>query len=184
MPTPTLDRYPTSDLTPYHMNPRRGDVDAIAKSLLRNGQYKPIVVNLGRLTGRPLEVLAGNHTLAAAQQLGWEEIAATTIDVDDQHAARIVVADNRTGDLGETDRQLLHDLLAPLDGDLDGTGYTATDLLEGDDAELGAVDDGHPDTDDTGDQYAVLVPCVSEADQERTYNELHAAGYVCRVVTV
>lgn len=128
-PTHPLDveRYRPDELRPYHKNPRLGDVDAIARSLEINGQYRPIVVNLGRHTGRPLEVLAGNHTLAAARSLGWDRIAATTVDVDDHQAARIVAADNRTADLGNYDDTVLLELLQELPN-LDGTGYTNDDL--------------------------------------------------------
>lgn len=122
-------RYHPDELATYHRNPRRGDIDAIARSLEVNGQYRPIVVNLGRKTGRPLEVLAGNHTLQAAQKLGWTQIVATTIDVTDTEAARIVAADNRTADLGDYDTDTLTALLRDLD-DLDGTGYTDDDLTD------------------------------------------------------
>ena len=64
-----LLEFDTDELNPYHLNPRRGDVEAIARSLAVNGQYRPIVVNLVTLTGRPLEVLAGNHTLRGAKYL-------------------------------------------------------------------------------------------------------------------
>ncbi|WP_093779369.1 MULTISPECIES: hypothetical protein [unclassified Streptomyces] len=86
------------------------------------GQYKAIVVNRGTHTGRPNEILAGNHTSAAAQQLGWDQIAATFVDVGDEDAARIVVVDNRTSDLAGYDSELLADILEELP-DLDGTGY-------------------------------------------------------------
>jgi hypothetical protein len=110
------------DLTGYHRNPRTGDVDAIAESLRVNGQYKAIVVNRGTHTGRPNEILAGNHTWAAAKQLGWEQIAATWVDVSEEDAARIVVVDNRTSDLAGYDSELLADILEKLP-DLEGTGY-------------------------------------------------------------
>jgi hypothetical protein len=76
-----------SDLVPYHRNPRTGDLPAIVESLRVNGQYKAIVVNRGTHTGRPNEILAGNHTFAAAKELGWEEIAATWVDVDEETRA-------------------------------------------------------------------------------------------------
>ncbi|GHE84494.1 hypothetical protein GCM10014715_45700 [Streptomyces spiralis] len=113
---------PIDELAEYHRNPRSGDVDAIADSLRVNGQYKAIVVNRGTHTGRPNEILAGNHTWAAAKQLGWEQIAATFVDVTDEDAARIVVVDNRTSDLAGYDSELLADILEELP-DLDGTGY-------------------------------------------------------------
>jgi ParB-like chromosome segregation protein Spo0J len=90
---PTLDalRVATSSLELFEHNPRRGDVDAIKRSLERHGQYRPIVVN-----ARTQQVLAGNHTLLAARELGWDDIAATFVDVAEDMAARIVLADNRT----------------------------------------------------------------------------------------
>lgn len=56
----------------YPLNPRRGDVNAIADSLQHHGQYRPIVVQKSTNF-----VLAGNHTLKAARKLGWTRIAAT-----------------------------------------------------------------------------------------------------------
>ncbi|MFF0409649.1 ParB N-terminal domain-containing protein [Kitasatospora sp. NPDC004745] len=118
---------PIGDLNRYYRNPRRGDVAAVAESLSVNGQFKPIVVNRGSHTGRLNEILAGNHTHEAALQRGWEQIAVTWVDVDDEAAARIVVVDNRTSDLAGYDTALLADILSDLP-DLDGTGYDQDDL--------------------------------------------------------
>lgn len=125
----TVTDRPVSDLRTFHGNPRRGNTAVIARSLIVNGQYKPLVVNAGTHTGRPAEVLAGNHTLIAARDLGWSSVATVTVDVDDDQAARIVAADNRTADLGEYDDRLLAELLAGLP-DLDGTGYDPGDLAD------------------------------------------------------
>jgi len=104
-------------LRPHPENPRRGDLAAIRQSLEQNGQYRPIVVN------RPtMEVLAGNHTLLAARQLGWQQIAATFVDVDAEQARRILLVDNRTNDLADYDAQALVEMLTEL-GDLEGSGY-------------------------------------------------------------
>ncbi|WP_234790571.1 DNA modification methylase [Mycolicibacterium fortuitum] len=120
-------RMAVGELTPFAGNPRRGNVDVIAQSLAASGQYRPIVVNEGTLTGRPSEVLAGNHTLHAARKLGWAEIDVWLVDVDDETAKRIVAADNRTADLGDYDAADLFRLLDSLD-DLDGTGYSDVEL--------------------------------------------------------
>jgi ParB-like chromosome segregation protein Spo0J len=134
---------PVAELRTFHKNPRHGNTDAIARSLQVNGQYKPIVVNAGTHTGRPNEVLAGNHTLIAARDLGWPTVAVVTVDVDDDQASRIVVADNRTADLGGYDERLMLELLADLP-DLDGTGYDPGDVdaLE---ALLAELDEGDDD---------------------------------------
>jgi ParB-like chromosome segregation protein Spo0J len=115
-------KVPIDGLVPYGNNPRRGNVDVIVESLGIHGQYRPIVVRT-----KTFEVLAGNHTLAAARELGWTEIAATFVDVTDDEAARIVLVDNRAADLGAYDDQVLADLLGSLP-DTAGTGFSDDDL--------------------------------------------------------
>jgi hypothetical protein len=126
----------TRDLNLYHRNPRKGDVDEIAASLKINGQFTPIIVNAGTHTGRPNEVLAGNHTLKAFRQLAeqnpfdtaWAIIKAHVVDVDDDDLAqRIVLVDNRSFEMGEGyDDQIVHELLSEVG--TTGTGYTDADL--------------------------------------------------------
>lgn len=129
MPTHTLttEPRPLDDLRPHPSNPRNGDTEAIAASLQENGQYRPIV------TTTDGTILAGNHTYMAALELGWGEIACVTLDVDPHSAEahRIMLADNRTADLGNYDEGLLLALLTPLaeDGALLGTGFDE-DALE------------------------------------------------------
>jgi ParB-like nuclease family protein len=118
-----VEQVPLGDLRPYPGNARRGDVDAIAESLDRNGQFRPLVVQ--RATSY---VLAGNHTLRAAQKLGWPSVQVTYLDVDEEGARRIVLADNRTADLGGYDEHALADLLRELGDDLAGTGFGADDV--------------------------------------------------------
>lgn len=123
---PTLQQLtvPIDTLKHYGKNPRRGDVDLIAQSLERNGQYRPVTVRTGTN-----EILAGNHTVKAAKQLGWEVIAATFVDVDDLQAKRIVLIDNRANDMATTDSTVLADLLQELGvPELPGTGYSEHDL--------------------------------------------------------
>jgi hypothetical protein len=111
-------------LKPYPNNPRKGDINLIAKSLETYGQYKPITINK-----RTNEILAGNHTAQAARKLGWATIKAVYIDADENTAAKIVLMDNKTSDAGGYDDATLLSLLDKL-GDLDATGYTDKDLKE------------------------------------------------------
>jgi site-specific DNA-methyltransferase (adenine-specific) len=113
---------PIKTLRPYKGNPRVGDIATIRESLERNGQYRPIVVR--RATN---EVLAGNHTLLAARELGWQEIAATFVDVDAEQARRIVLVDNRANDRAGYDDEALAKLLQAIQ-DLAGTGWTSGEL--------------------------------------------------------
>ncbi len=109
-------------------NPRRGDVAAVSRSLDAFGQRKPIVAL------RDGTVIAGNHTLQAAQSLGWEKIAVVWVDDDDATAKAFALADNRTAELGDYDDQALADLIAAVaeaDADLlAASGWTSDDLTE------------------------------------------------------
>jgi hypothetical protein len=118
----TVTRVPVGELTPFAGNPRRGAVAVIKQSLEINDQYRPLVVNR-----RTNVVLCGNHTLRAATELGWQQIAVTYVDVDEEKAKRIALVDNRTADLADYDNEELLALLEELDG-LAGTGYEQNDL--------------------------------------------------------
>ena len=113
---------PIKSIKTYDKNPRIGNIEAIAESLEKSGQFKPIVVN-----SRNNQILAGNHTYLAARKLGWTEIYTSFVDVDDETAKRIVLADNRTSDMGEYDDKVLAELLASLP-DISGTGYSAVEI--------------------------------------------------------
>lgn len=145
-------RLPLNDLNTHHNNPRRGNIDAIAESLRTHGQFRPLVVNAGTHTGRPNEVLAGNHTLLAARELAgtdheFTELDCYVIDVDADEATRIVLADNRLADLGSYDDAVLLDLLDSQD-DLTGTGYSDDDVEM-----LRDIMDDAPSLDDLADEY-------------------------------
>lgn len=115
-----------SKLSEYPDNTRQGDVGAIVTSLQENGQYRPIVVNK-----KTMEILAGNHTYQAAKHLGWEKIAATFVDVDEDTAKRIVLVDNRTNDLADYDYPALVEQLTELtqtEKSLRGSGFDLDDL--------------------------------------------------------
>lgn len=137
---------------PLDGNARVGDVEAVKRSLARFKQRKPIVATEdGTIT-------AGNHTHAAAVALGWEEIAVVFEDDDPATARAFALADNRTGDLGRYDNDLLvASLVQVRDADVDlllAASYTEEDVddllafvkgptkLDDDD---GSGDDGGPD---------------------------------------
>jgi len=111
------------DVKPFSKNPRKGNVDKIQQSLQANGQYRPIVVNK-----KTNEILAGNHTWQAAKILGWKKIAATFVDVSKEEAKKIVLIDNKSSDDADYYNETLKELLEDLKNDLDGTGYSESDL--------------------------------------------------------
>jgi len=113
---------PVGQLKGYDKNPRKGNIKAIAESLEVNKQYRPIVVQK-----QSNKILAGNHTWLAAKSLGWTQIAVVFVDVDDEAAKRIVLADNKTNDLADYDNAVLAELLRDLGG-VAGTGYSNADM--------------------------------------------------------
>ena len=104
------------------------NLEAIAASLEKFGQRKPIVVHRG-------VVLAGNGTLEAAKSLGWTEIDVAEVpdDWDNDTAKAYALADNRTAELAEWDEsELAKQLLELQDADWDITelGFEITKVLD------------------------------------------------------
>jgi DNA modification methylase len=98
--------HPITELTLLPGNPRRGDIEAVKRSLEAFGQRKPIVVRRSDNV-----VIAGNHTMQAAQALGWSEIAVVWVDDDEVTSKAFALADNRTAELGDYDEDALADLI-------------------------------------------------------------------------
>lgn len=185
------DYVPLGDLTPFPGNARRGDVEKIRESIARLGQYRSLVV---RDTGKGLVILAGNHTHQALAADGAEVVRCEIIRCDDDEAKRINLVDNRAAELGGYDDDTLAELLSSLEGDFEGTGFTEDDLNRLVD---GAVPTGEDETEEplhTADllantpdsykeQYAVMVVCADEDEQERVFEQLQGEGLNVRVVT-
>jgi len=121
-------------LVPLPGNPRRGDVDAIAKSYDEFGQVKPIVVRPN--SDGTATVIAGNHQLQAAKSLGWDKIAAVQMEADDDRALTFALADNRIAELGETDDDLLNRMLVEISEDY----FPVLETLGWDDFELASIE--------------------------------------------
>lgn len=98
---------PINSVSSHPRNVRQGDIGAISTSLTAHGQYRPILVQ--RSTNH---IIAGNHTWKAAHHLGWEQIAVQYLDIDDDKALRILLADNRATDLATYDEHALAQVLS------------------------------------------------------------------------
>lgn len=180
-------KLPVADLVPYYRNAHRGNIRRIRASLREHGQFKPIVVNDGRLTGRRMEVLCGSHTLLAAVEEGWSELAAVVVDVDDERAAKINLVDNprpnHPEDLDYDDRLLL-ELLSDLP-DLDGAGYDLDDLtgLEQIVNDTPPTRGDAPEDDVIGAMYTVVVTCGGEVAQQAALQLCIDHGFDAQAVT-
>ena len=103
----------------------RRNIDAIKASLRKFGQQKPIVVDAKGI------VLAGNGTLAAAQELGWTEIQIVRTELAGVSATAFAIADNRTAELAEWEEDKLNAVLKSLQDegvDLVDVGYSPEDV--------------------------------------------------------
>ena len=120
------------NLIPDPTNARQHDeknLKAIEGSLTMFGQRKPIVVTEAGV------IVAGNGTVAAAKNLGWEKIDAVRVPADwtaDQVKA-FALADNRTAELGKWDTKVLNaQLLEFVESELDieALGFELPQVLE------------------------------------------------------
>jgi ParB-like chromosome segregation protein Spo0J len=94
-----LETLRIEDLVTDPNNARKHDeknLEAIKGSLSKFGQRKPIVIQ-GNV------VIAGNGTLEAARQLGWDKIEIVQVPEDwtAEQAKAFALADNRTAELAE-----------------------------------------------------------------------------------
>jgi DNA modification methylase len=138
-----IELVPISSLVFDPANARKHNqknIDAIKGSLARFKQQKPIVVNKDNV------VIAGNGTLQAAKELGWEKIAIVRTDLDGTDMTAFGLADNRSAELADWDLDNLGGLLKSLqeeDFDLDSIGFDEDDLrkLISEDIPPGNTDD-------------------------------------------
>lgn len=176
------------NLTELPGNPRRGDVDSIARSLRVFGQRKPVTA---RKTGQDEHgnpvgyVTAGNHTLLAARdKLGWTHIAVVWIDEDETTANAWAVADNHLSEMGRNDDDALAAILeqiANADPDLfNATAYTDDDLEKL--LAHGMPDAGDAPVLDLGMQWGVIVETDDEAAQTALLQRLAGEGFRVRAL--
>lgn len=190
---PDIETRELDALTEWEGNARQGDVDVIKESMRTNGVFQPIIVQAQ--TGK---VIAGNHRLKAMRELHREapdswpsKVSVIPLDVTDEEALRIHLADNKTSDDAEWD---IRALVAQLDevtaqpSGLTGTGFDEDDLndlrdqLYGDDAEerLNEVGDDEP----YHEKWELVISCTSEDDQEQKFEKLTELGFEPRALNL
>ena len=174
-----MTQTPISQLKFYPGNARRGDIDLIAESLERLGQYKPVVACVGEKAPELANViLAGNHTVMAAQRLGWDEIDVHWVDVDEDAAKRIVLVDNKANDEATYDVEELVNLLTEIP-DLDGTGFDRDELDELLEAlDTPELEEETPPEETSNDSYDLLVECTDAEERARVKKQLLAQGVI------
>jgi ParB-like chromosome segregation protein Spo0J len=144
-------------------NPREGDVEGIAESLDENGQYRPLVVQTDTKY-----ILAGNHTWLGMRQLGWKYADVVFVDVDEDEAKKILLADNKLGQAGGFNDELLARIMSGL-ADVRGTGYDQSevnDIIERNRVSLSET------VDDVEDRIATERAAIKEAKESKSFERL------------
>ncbi len=115
---------PVERLHPHPRNARRGNLDAIRRSIRAHGFW-------GAITARPDgTILVGAHRFKVAVEEGYSELPVLWADVDDDTALAMVLDDNRSSDLGGYDDEALLDLLHDAGSRGLEVLYSESDLLD------------------------------------------------------
>lgn len=123
-----VERIALADLKPDPHNARlhgERNLDAIRRSLSMFGQQKPIVVDASNV------VVCGNGTVEAARALGWTHVLAVRTELSGEAARAFALADNRSAELAEWDKEILQQQLQELGPETSAEiGWDARDLAE------------------------------------------------------
>ena len=86
------------------------NIQAIEQSLAAFGQQKPIVIN------KEDTIIAGNGTLQAARQIGWETIQVVRTELPEHEQRAFAIADNRSAEMATWDEEVLAKTIEQLAG--------------------------------------------------------------------
>lgn len=93
-PPPAL---PVRSIVPNPFQPRKefaaGELDELAASIKSCGLLQPVVVRKAA-SGRTYELVAGERRLRAVKQLGWTEVPASVLEVDDDTLLVLALVEN------------------------------------------------------------------------------------------
>lgn len=164
---------------PWADNPRINDgapVDTTAASIKRFGFGAPLVVR--KANG---EIIAGHTRLKAAQQLGLSQIPVRYLDISEEDAHLLALADNPKDNANYAvwDEPRLVDLVgaSPLP-DLQLVGWDAKQLLKMSEADPANNGSSAPQLE--GLEYKVIVECSDEGQQAELLERFESEGLKCR----
>jgi hypothetical protein len=117
---------PVETLNLHPENPREGNVGLIVQSIESLGFYGALVCQKSTRY-----ILAGNHRYRSALENEATTLPVIWLDISDDAAIRILLADNKTSDEASNNEAALGELLQAImadTGTLEGTGYSGDDL--------------------------------------------------------
>ena len=184
-----IEKRGVAELTQDPRNARSHDgknIEAIKRSLQEFGQQKPIVIDASG------EVVAGNGTLAADVDLGWENIAVVETDLVGSSATAYAIADNRTAELAAWDDEALANTLEALRNDKGFDELVAgfseqeiDDILAGGWSKDKSLLDAEEYNEDKHEKYLIKIEGVAHADRDAVRNIIADAlvenGYAYKV---
>jgi site-specific DNA-methyltransferase (adenine-specific) len=121
---------PIESLVPWVKNPRLNDesVDAVAASIQRFGFGAPVVA---RRENR--EIIAGHTRVKAALKLGHTSVPVRFLDISEEEAHALALADNKLAELADWNTDVLSEVLRDFEANavnFDNLGWDATELSE------------------------------------------------------
>lgn len=115
------------NIIPYARNPRKNDdaITKVASSIKEYGFKQPIVVD------KDMVIIAGHTRYQAAKKLGYETVPVLIAsDLTEAQAKAYRIADNKTGEYAEWDRELLRLEFMELENLTYDTTLSGFDLYE------------------------------------------------------
>ena len=134
-----LKKLKLTEIKPYGKNPRKNDgaVDAVAESIKQCGYCSPIVVD------ENYEVLAGHTRLKALKKLGRKECEVVVKEgLTEEQKQKYRILDNKTGEFGEWDLDVLQEQLKDIDFEGFDFGFEVQNVSPDDFGEDFSLPDG------------------------------------------
>lgn len=117
---------PISEVTPHPKNAKKhpaSQIEKLCRIIALSGFDQPLVVDMNKV------IIKGEGRWKACQKLGFTEVPCIMLDVPEDIAQKIRLADNRVAEDGTYDLNLLLESLNQFKGkDLVDTGYNQDDL--------------------------------------------------------
>lgn len=169
------------ELVPWAKNPRKNDpaVDAVAESIQRFGFASPILAR--NQDGR---VIAGHTRLKAARKLGLQQVPVRYLDLDDDAANALALADNKLGELAEWDDAALAEILRDLEKKsepIDNLGWSAEEL----DKLIDSVEQKEPTESNDSELYTKKIksPQYEPTGEQPKVHELFDRNKTSKLIT-
>ena len=114
------------ELVPYEKNPRKHGkgIDELVKSITENGFTNPIQIDQNN------RIIAGHGRFQAAKRLNLNRVPCVRLDVTDEEYHKLLISDNKIGELSKWDNKLLQETMLILGDlkDLEIPGFSLEDI--------------------------------------------------------